>query len=127
MAKGAALRRLSRRGSWVQIPPPALQFKANFEVISANLEENGTLYTSVDYSTIKINETIARTYPDSARDTNHLNITTETEIDQNTSMNYYWDKSTGILVEMSQRVIYQTGGYLTSWSTSLRILTQMYG
>ena len=24
MAKGAALRRLSRRGSWVQIPPPAL-------------------------------------------------------------------------------------------------------
>jgi hypothetical protein len=24
MAKGVALRRLSRRGSWVQIPPPAL-------------------------------------------------------------------------------------------------------
>jgi hypothetical protein len=26
MAKGAALRRLSRRGSWVQIPPPAPSF-----------------------------------------------------------------------------------------------------
>ena len=35
MAKGAALRRLSRRGSWVQIPPPASEIRACFELASA--------------------------------------------------------------------------------------------
>jgi hypothetical protein len=33
MAKGVGLRRLSRRGSWVQIPPPALEKWAYFELV----------------------------------------------------------------------------------------------
>jgi len=45
--------------------------------ISANLNANDTIYSSFDYSTMKINETIVRTYPDGVRDTNHLNNTVE--------------------------------------------------
>ena len=32
MAKGVALRRLSRRGSWVQIPPPAPEIRLILEL-----------------------------------------------------------------------------------------------
>gem|GEM_PF-5849379 len=32
MAKGVGLRRLSHRGSWVQIPPPALEIKPHESV-----------------------------------------------------------------------------------------------
>jgi hypothetical protein len=36
-------------------------------------------------------------------------------------MNYYWDKSTGMLVEDYYEVINQTGEYLTTWSVLSRI------
>jgi len=32
------------------------------------------------------------------------------------TMNFYWDKSTGIIVEDYYKVINQTGEYLTTWS-----------
>ena len=106
-------------------------------VISANLNVNDTLYTSF-YSDVKINETVVRTYPDSVRDANHVNITSEeagTECFWNEtakdywcreyyyyeSANYYWDKETGIVVEQSGEWINQTGEYLTSWSAWIRI------
>lgn len=96
-------------------------------VISANLGVNDTLYASGDYSTWTINETIVRTYPDGVRETNHINQTAEQsmsngyEIYYYSSANYYWDRSTGILVEMSMEFINQTGDYLTTLSVLLRI------
>jgi hypothetical protein len=36
--------------------------------------------------------------------------------------NYYWDRSTGILVEYSYKVIEQVGEYITTLSTSYRII-----
>jgi hypothetical protein len=99
-----------------------------FMAISADLGANDTLYTSGEYSTWKINETVVRTYPDEERDTNHLNMTweyswaiNETEYYYYLSMNFYWDKSTGILVEDSFESINQTGEYNTTWSALSKI------
>ena len=80
-------------------------------IISANLGVNDALYTSGDFSNWKINETVVRAYPGGVRDTNHLNMTFELsymDFYQYMSMNYYWDKSTGIIVEMSVEEIHQT-------------------
>jgi len=96
-------------------------------VISADLNENDTIYSSVEFSSWKINETVIRTYPDVTRDTNHLNMTTEysmsngIEIYYYMSMNYYWDRSTGVIVEWSAESIEQTGENLTTWSALIRI------
>jgi hypothetical protein len=98
-----------------------------FMLISANLDENDTLYTSGDFSSWTINETITRNYPDTIRETNHLNLTWEysysnfISVYYYHSMNYYWDRSTGILVEWSMQVINHTGQYLTNWSIFSRI------
>jgi len=99
-----------------------------FWAISADLDTNDTLYTSGEYSTWKINETIVRTYPDGARDTNHLNMTweyswtiNETEYYFYQTLNFYWDRSTGIFVEEYLEGINQTGTYLTTWSCLARI------
>jgi hypothetical protein len=96
---------------------------ASFTLISANLDVNDNIYSSGNYSTWAINETIARTYPDGVRNTNHLNMTygnswtvNETECHYYYSMNFYWDKETGILVEDSFAVSNQTEDYLTTWS-----------
>lgn len=101
---------------------------ASLTIISANLGVNDNLYTSGDYSTWAINETITRTYPDGVRNTNHINMTyeyswtiNETEYYFSQSMNLYWDKETGILVEDSFELYNQTGEYLTTWSVGSRI------
>lgn len=96
-------------------------------IISADLEENDAIYTSGYYSNLKINETIVRTYPDGVRNTNHLNTTMEdhevngTEIYYYQSLNYYWDQSTGVLVEIYWESLNQTGEYVTTASESIRI------
>jgi len=92
--------------------------------ISANLSPNDPIYSSPGYSTQKINGTIIRTYPDGVRDTNYMNITTEinqTGLYQYISMTWYWDKSSGMFVEMAQDVESQIENYTTSWSLLLRI------
>jgi len=101
---------------------------ATFMAIAANLEADDTIYASGPYSTMKINETIVRTYPDEVRDTNHLNWTFEdswtdddTEYYYYYTMNFYWDKETGIIVEDSFEEINQTGEYTTTWSAFSRI------
>ena len=97
---------------------------ATMLIISANLNENDTIYTSGMYSTWRINETITRIYPDSVRETNHLNVTMEytmPPIYQYTSLNYYWDRPTGMLVEMSQNLTQQMGENITTASMSIRI------
>ena len=93
-------------------------------IISAGLDENDTVYTSGSYSTMKINETVTRTYPDQTRDTNHVNITTEQSnmgSYQFASWNYYWDRSTGMAVEISGESITQSEGFNTTWSGHQRI------
>jgi len=103
-----------------------------YRAISANLNVNDTLYTSGLGSTMKINETVARTYPDGERETNHLNMTREWNITRYIDswtingtayefINYYWDRSTGILVEHSYEEIEEVGEYLTTLSMSYRI------
>lgn len=101
---------------------------ASLVVVSANLNVNDAFYTSGSYSTWKINETIVRAYPDGARETNLLNMTYEHSWTVNETQNYYyftmnlyWDKLTGILVEDCYEVINQTGEYLTTWSALSRI------
>jgi len=94
-------------------------------VISASLDVNDTVYTHHPFSAWKINETIIRAYPDSVRETNHLNMTSEHSWIVNETLydfrNYYWDRSTGILVEYSFEEIKQTEEYQTTWSISYRI------
>jgi hypothetical protein len=103
---------------------------ATFMLIAANLNENDALYTSGDYSNYLINETITRVYPDSTRETNHINMTygpynytipPDTEVYYFYSMNFYWDKATGILVEDSFEMTNQTGEYFTAWSMDFKI------
>ncbi|HDQ05919.1 MAG TPA: hypothetical protein ENN36_04245 [Candidatus Bathyarchaeota archaeon] len=101
---------------------------AALSIISANLGENDSIYTSGDYSMWMINETITRTYPDGARNTNHINMTYEFSWTINElhyyfyqSINLYWDKETGILVEDSFDFCNQTGDHMESWSVVSRV------
>jgi hypothetical protein len=103
---------------------------ATFMLIAANLNENDALYPSGDYSNYLINETITRVYPDSTRESNHINMTygpynytipPDTEVYYFYSMNFYWDKATGILVEDSFEMTNQTGEYFTAWSMDFKI------
>jgi hypothetical protein len=91
-------------------------------VIAANLNPNDTVYApSTDRV---INETMVRTYPDGTRNTNHLNVATEyntTDLYQHTSENYYWDKSTGVMVEMSTHMVTQTNVSQMNVSATLTI------
>lgn len=103
---------------------------ATFMLIAANLNENDAVYTSGDYSNYLLNETMTRVYPGSTREINHINMTygpynytipPDTEVYFFYSMNFYWDKATGILVEDSFEMTNQTGEYLTVWSIDFRI------
>jgi len=86
--------------------------------IPANLDANDTIYASSPYL-LNITEAIVRTYPDIVRETNHLNMTFEYSQDESDvfmSANYYWDQSTGVLVELYVESLNQTGEYVTSFS-----------
>ena len=92
--------------------------------IPANLDANDTIYASgPSFTHMNITERIVRTYPDGVRETNHLNMTyaySQDEKDFFGSANFYWDRSTGILVEMSYEYIIQAGELLTTCSLLLR-------
>jgi hypothetical protein len=93
-------------------------------VVSANLDPNDSLYTTGEYSAWKINETIVRTYPDVTRDTNHVNITAEmnmTGVYMYASTNFYWDRSTGIVVEMAIIQMSQMEGIQTNMTSIITI------
>jgi len=117
-------------GGYVDIDTGAGE-NTTFMVIAADLDANDTIYTSGPYSTWKINETIVKTYPDEVRETNLLNWTWgpyswtvgETDYYYYHTMNFYWDRSTGMLVEEYFEEINQTGDYLTTWS-SLFMITE---
>ena len=94
-------------------------------VVSANLNPNDSLYTAGEYSAWKINETIVRTYPDATRDTNHVNMTAEMNMSgvyQYASTNFYWDRSTGIVVEMAITLMSQMEGIETNMTSIITII-----
>jgi len=92
-----------------------------------------TLYPSPPYYEWRINETVSHTYAGEIRQTNHLNLvvnTTVMNVSTITTYNLYWDKATGALCEqvVEQTIKNQTTGYVTSWSTSFKILeTNLWG
>lgn len=100
-------------------------------IVGANLNEGDPIYTAGEYSNWFINETITREYPgpDSSRETNHINMTyaynytipPDIDINYFYSMNFYWDTTTGVIVEDSFEMINQTGEYLTAWSMAFKI------
>lgn len=95
-----------------------------FPFISAGLQKNDSIYTSEYYAEGYINETVTRTYPDGTRETNHLNITSEYSGEQQyryLADNFYWDKPTGTLVEVTETSIHESGGYTNSYSISVKI------
>jgi len=92
-------------------------------LISADLNPGDPIYSSGDYSTWMINETIPKTYLGGPRETNHLNITMEMSVQSMyiyLSVNAYWDRATGVLVEMSMDSN-QTITYTTEYSFSIEL------
>lgn len=91
--------------------------------VSAGLNAGDLLYEGTA-EPVFINETLSRTYAGVEREVNHLNLTTSyrigTDIPQDIqiSLNYYWDKTTGVLTERQGSYVNQTGNYLTSWYRS---------
>lgn len=93
-------------------------------IVGANLNPNDTLYAPSQYYSPVINETIAIVYPSGSRNSNHLNVTTETNttgIYEYSSMNYYWDQSTGVMVEMSMAMVTQINQSRTNVSATVKI------
>lgn len=108
-------------GGWVDVNTGNGENLTYF-LISANLAAGDSMGTSVPYNTIIINETVPRTYPSGVRDTNHLDRTSSygTQIYRT---NFYWDKSTGVVVEALQEITNQTGAYTTTSLTHSQIIS----
>jgi hypothetical protein len=88
-------------------------------IIGANLKENDTIYTSDPHF---INETITRVYASGSRETNHYNVTVENAYSfQYFSINYYWDRVCGFLVEISLKEVYEQDSYTINYSDSMKI------
>jgi hypothetical protein len=86
--------------------------------ISANLAAGDSEYTSSPYNTHIINNTVTRTYLDVGRETNHLGYAYP-----GGSTDLYWDKTTGVLVEVLVESASQTIGYITMWSLDIQIIS----
>jgi hypothetical protein len=106
-------------GGWVDVSSGNGQNITDF-VISANLVAGDSVYYSSQYITVTINETVPRIYSGVKRQTNHLNITSSSGT-QSSRTDYYWDKSTGVVVEVLQETTDQTGAYTTTSSEDFRI------
>lgn len=106
--------------------------KMVFNVISANLNAGDSVYSGIQYSDSKISQTINRTYPGGARETNYMNRTRRmnvTRINSETmngtwdeTVHWYWDRATGVLVEYSSETVERIGNYTSIWSTSYRLI-----
>lgn len=107
-------------GGWVDVSTGDNENMSE-EVISANLAVGDSMYTSSPYNTYTISDTLPRTYLSGARDTNYINNTSSGTLGY--SNNLYWDKTTGVLVEVVQDVTNQTGAYTTTWSLDVQIIS----
>jgi hypothetical protein len=88
--------------------------------ISANLTVGDSLYT-YPWDYMLINETVPKTYLSGVRDTNYVNTTSYGTSNTNNSM--YWDKLTGVLVDLCVENTYQIGNYTYSWSVEFQIIS----
>jgi hypothetical protein len=86
--------------------------------ISANLAPGDSEYTSSPYNTHIINNTVTRTYLGVGRETNHLGYAYP-----GGSTDLYWDKTTGVLVEVLVESNSQTFGYTTTSSLDVQIIS----
>lgn len=103
------------------------ELRAAFMFVSAGLREGDSIYTSSEFEIYRINETISREYIRGvSRETNHLYGSTVMPIDEDQtlllSVDYYWDKETGILCEYLGGGSLTTENYITSWSQSYQIV-----
>jgi hypothetical protein len=95
--------------------------------ISANLAAGDSAYTSFPFNnTWIINETVSRTYLNGARDTNHINATASSET-QSFPTNMYWDKSTGVFVELMQEATNKTDAYTATSLFDIQIISPDLG
>jgi len=99
-----------------------------FWFVSAGLIPCESIYASPEWTDWKINETVYKTYAGVTRDTNYLTMTQSQIIPNDPlqnitlSVDYYWNKVTGVLTEYQELFLNQTGSYTTSWSLSYRIV-----
>jgi hypothetical protein len=100
------------QGAWIDVRTGDGANLTEF-VVSANLTPGDSIYNSADYTDWIINETVSRTYPTGARDTNHLNSTLSSGTDVYLT-SWYWDRSTGVAVEALVGTISQNGPYVTT-------------
>ena len=95
-------------GGWVDVDTGNGNNMTMF-LIAANLGPGDSIYTSGYYSSWMINETISKMYPSGeVRDTNLFNLTMEVSYPPyyaKYSMNHYWDKETGAIVQMDMETI----------------------
>lgn len=83
-------------------------------LISANLQSGDPVYNS---SILIINETITKSYPSGVRDTNHVRtIIPYNATGYSYSQDYYWDRSTGVLLENFFEDSNHTGTYVENSS-----------
>jgi hypothetical protein len=93
-------------------------------IISANLAAGDSIYSSSDYSAMIINETATKTYSSGVtRDTNYLNMSEPIMEGLSGQSDMYWDKSTGVLVEMSTKTVNQTSTCTTTSSLDAQIIS----
>jgi hypothetical protein len=102
------------------------ELRAAFMFVSANLVEGESIYEG-EFAVYKINKTDFREYlQGKTRETNHLSGSTITYIDIDqvlaVSIDYYWDRETGILCEYLGRGALTKNEYTISWSQSFRII-----
>jgi PKD repeat protein len=95
-----------------------------FMFVSADLEPLDSVYNSTDFYGTWINETIALVYANALRRTNHLKATAQeyalTEMEQNLAygIEYFWDRTTGILSERIGTFANITGSFETAYVRS---------
>jgi hypothetical protein len=101
-------------GGWVDVDTGD-SVNMTYIVISADLNPGDPIYSNSTFSTWTINETIP-----GSRETNHINATMEESYESYyfySSMNFYWDRATGVLTKVSI-IENSTTTYTTDWSAS---------
>ena len=78
-------------------------------IIAPNLGVNDPIGTGFYPSKLRLNETISKQYPDGARELNRLSVVSSTSVD------YYFDKKTGVMVEYVYRAYVNQVLFTQTW------------
>jgi hypothetical protein len=102
-------------------------------LIPANLYTGQSVYPEYSGNPTYINETTWISYNNALREINHLNLTLNPaslngESQLQVSIDYHWDVETGILTERFGSFENRTGGFVTFWSRSDKLVdTNLWG